>query len=124
MGPDVDTLVLALRLHPEDHPRVPASAGLHRDVHLDHAVLEDDILQLRVALEGLSPEVLDDLGCDPRLNFILIFAFSVAVSAAITFWLEQPTTRFLRSKWASYKAWRGEQTGSIWVNLLRTRTTK
>jgi hypothetical protein len=61
VGADVDALVVAFSLLAEDHARVAADAGLHGDVHLDDAVLEDDILELGASLEGRASQVLDDL---------------------------------------------------------------
>lgn len=42
---------------------------------------------------------LEQIGVYPLVSFFITFAFVIAMSAAITFWFEQPVTRFLRKLW-------------------------
>ena len=48
---------------------------------------------------------LENWNISPLLSVILATAFSIGFAAAITFWLEQPLTRFLNQKWADAKTW-------------------
>ncbi len=56
----------------------------------------------------------DEAGLNPKLNFLVVFGVSVAVSAAITYWMEQPLTRFLREQWQEFKTWYANPDKPVW----------
>ena len=74
-------------------------------------------------LGSLIMRWIDDAGLDPRLNFLLVFSLSVAVSAAVTFWLEQPLTKFLRQRWTHCKEWIAKPEKPYWYHSVQNFLT-
>lgn len=54
-------------------------------------------------------KLLEHWTVSPLGAVILATLFSIAISAAITFWLEQPVTKYLRGRWSDLKAWHANQ---------------
>lgn len=48
---------------------------------------------------------LESWGLNPLPSIILATMFSIGLASAITYWLEQPLTRFLNQKWKHFKEW-------------------
>jgi len=53
---------------------------------------------------------LERFGFGPWLSVIIATVLSIALGTAATIWFEQPITKFLRKKWKSHKARRGNPT--------------
>ncbi len=56
-------------------------------------------------------KLLETIGCPPLLTVVLATAFAVAVGSAVTYWFEQPITKYLRGCWAKTKTWHANRTG-------------
>lgn len=50
-------------------------------------------------------KILDTWGLPPLPTIVAATLFSIGVSAAITYWFEQPLTKYLRTSWRQLKAW-------------------
>jgi len=53
-------------------------------------------------LGTLVMSTLEQIGVYPFVSFLITFALVILMSAAITFWFEQPLTRFLRQWWKEH----------------------
>lgn len=52
---------------------------------------------------------LEWLGAGPVTAIILATIFSIALATVITYWFEQPVTKWLRAKWTATKSWYAER---------------
>lgn len=66
---------------------------------------------------------LELFGCSPLLTFVLAFAFAIGVSHAMTYWLEQPMTRWLQKKYRSHSEFINATVGSIRNRLRGSAST-
>jgi peptidoglycan/LPS O-acetylase OafA/YrhL len=46
---------------------------------------------------------LEAVGCQPLLTLFLGTALAIGIGAAITFWFEQPISKYLRRNWTNLK---------------------
>ncbi len=52
---------------------------------------------------------LETWGCSPMASILIAFVFSIAVASAVTYWFEQPLTKYLRTVWTRIKEWHSTQ---------------
>lgn len=65
--------------------------------------------------------LLDSVGCPPLINVGLATVFAIGIGSAVTFWFEQPITKFLRGRWAVLKTWHANRTGHRFLTKSRSR---
>ena len=49
-------------------------------------------------------KLLENFGCPPLLTVVLATAFAIGAGSAVTYWFEQPITKYLRGRWVMVKA--------------------
>ncbi|MEL7500515.1 MAG: acyltransferase [Planctomycetota bacterium] len=62
---------------------------------------------------------LETIGCSPLLTVILATAFAIGVSHAMTYWMEQPITNWLRKKYKSHA-----ETFASWGETIKSMFAK
>jgi len=60
----------------------------------------------------------------PLLSIIVATGFSILVAHAMTFWLEQPLTKWLRVQYANLKTWFSNKQESVIQTADSARLTK
>lgn len=67
-------------------------------------------------------KILESIGCPPLLTVILATGFAIAVGSAVTYWFEQPITKYLRGQWAKAKTWHANRTGHRFLTSKKSRS--